>query len=347
MTFGQTIKVLRKAANMTQENLAELLSISPQAISRWETDVAMPDISLLPPLANLFNVTTDYLLGMETYQKDLRKAEFDEAFHKYWEHDDKEKNYQIALRAVAEYPGNMEYVEWLASAEYYVAMPTLDNSEYTRLLESSAKHYKLVLDNTKDSKLYSKALFGIVLALSCNQKKDEAKQYAMLEEDEEKRDELLCWCLEGEERKKHCQHLTNTKLNRFLFQLTFGQNSIDVYDAVEKILNIMFPDGNFQYYHNTLQYNSISKAFCFCKTQQYDRVLEELKKARYHAEEMTKINHQKTIKFTSPLFSLVEEKHPVTDSDITDIDDFIRCLNNNRCFDPIRETEDFKALMTL
>ena len=327
MTFGQKIKSLRREANMTQENLAELLSISPQAISRWETDVAMPDISLLPPLANLFNVTTDYLLGMETYQKDLRKAEFDEAFHKYWEHDDKEKNYQIALRAVAEYPGNMEYVEWLASAEYYVAMPTLDNSEYTRLLESSAKHYKLVLDNTKDSKLYSKALFGIVLALSCNQKKDEAKQYAMLEEDE--------------------QNLTNTKLNSFLFQLNFGQNSIDVYDAVEKILNIMFPDGNFQYYHNTLQYNSISKAICFCKTQQYDRVLEELKKARYHAEEMTKINHQKTIKFTSPLFSLIEKEHPVTDSDITDIDDFIRCLNNNRCFDPIRETEDFKALMTL
>ena len=65
MTFGQTIKVLRKEANMTQESLAELLSISPQAVSRWETDAAMPDISLLPPLANLFNVTTDYILGNE------------------------------------------------------------------------------------------------------------------------------------------------------------------------------------------------------------------------------------------------------------------------------------------
>ena len=95
MTFGQKIKLLRREASMTQENLAELLSISPQAVSRWETDVAMPDISLLPPIANLFDVTTDYLLGMETYQKDLRKAEFDEAFDKYWECDDKEKNYQI------------------------------------------------------------------------------------------------------------------------------------------------------------------------------------------------------------------------------------------------------------
>lgn len=345
MTFGQKIKSLRREANMTQENLAELLSISPQAVSRWETDVAMPDISLLPPLANLFNVTTDYLLGMETYQKDLRKAEFDEAFHEYWKHEDKEKNYQIAVRAVAEYPGNMEYVEWLASAEYYVAIPILDNNEYSRMLESSVKHYKIVLDNTNESKLYARAIHGIVLALSCNQKKEEAKKYALLEKDEEKRDELLCWCLEGEEKKKHCQHLANTKLNDFLFQLTFGQSSIEAYDAVEKILNIMFPDGNFQYYHNILQYNCIGKAFYFCRKQEYDRALGELRKARYHAEEMIKINHQKIIKFTSPLFSLIEEEHTVTDSDTTDVDDFIRCLNNNRCFDSIRDRDDFKALL--
>ena len=74
-------------------------------------------------------------------------------------------------------------------------------------------------------------------------------------------------------------------------------------------------------------------------------MVEELKKARYHAEKMTEINHQQTIKFTSPLFSLIEEKHTVTESDTTDVDDFIRCLNHNRCFDPIREREDFKALM--
>lgn len=346
MTFGQTIKSLRRKANMTQENLAELLSISPQAVSRWETDAAMPDVSLLPPLANLFNVTTDYLLGMDTYQKDLRKAEFDEAFHEYWNHDDKEKNYQIALKAVAEYPGNMEYMEWLASAEYYVSVPTMDKNEKSRLLESSARHYKIVLDNTKDLKLYHQALYGIVLTLSLNQKKDEAKEYALMEEDEEKRDEMLCWFLEGEEKRKHCQHLTNKKLKGFLFQLTFCEDSIEAYDAVEKVLNIMFSDGNFQYYHSTLQYNCISKALYFCKKQQYTSALDELNKARYHAEQMTIINCQKTIKFTSPLFSLIEEEHAVTDSETTEVDDFINCLKNNRCFDPVREREEFKALIT-
>ena len=344
MTFGQTIKALRREANMTQENLADLLSISPQAISRWETDTAMPDISLLPPLANLFNVTTDYLLGMDSYKKDLRKAEFDEAFHEYWKHDDKEKNYQIAVRAVAEYPGNMEYVEWLASAEYYVGVSSADDAAHARLLESAAKHYKIVLDNTKEPKLYSKALFGIVHALSYLHKKDEAKEYALTEENEEKRDELLCLCLVGEERKRHCQRITNAKLGKLLFQLTFRQDTAEAYDAVEKILNILFPDGNFQYYHNTLQYNAISKAIHFCKTQEYDSAIEELKKARYHAEEMTKVSRQTIIKFTSPLFSLIEEVHEVTDFDTTDVDDFIRCLRNNRCFDPIREREDFSAL---
>jgi len=89
MTFGENLKELRRKSGITQEKLAELMSVSPQAVSRWETDLSKPDISLLPPLANLFSVTTDYLLGMEDYQKNMRKAEYEEAFTDYWKHDDK------------------------------------------------------------------------------------------------------------------------------------------------------------------------------------------------------------------------------------------------------------------
>ena len=52
MTLGQNIKKLRRNADMTQEELAEMLSISSQAVSRWEVGTAMPDISLLPSLGN-------------------------------------------------------------------------------------------------------------------------------------------------------------------------------------------------------------------------------------------------------------------------------------------------------
>lgn len=69
MTFGEIIRKLRRDADLTQERLAEILSISPQAVSRWETDAAMPDVSLLPAIANLFDVTTDYLLGVDLSKK--------------------------------------------------------------------------------------------------------------------------------------------------------------------------------------------------------------------------------------------------------------------------------------
>lgn len=49
MSFGKIIKKLKIVLNMTQEKLAELIEISPQTISIWKTDVAMLDISLLPP----------------------------------------------------------------------------------------------------------------------------------------------------------------------------------------------------------------------------------------------------------------------------------------------------------
>ncbi len=345
MSFGQKIKKLRRDADMTQEQLAELLNISPQAVSRWETDVAMPDISLLPPLANMFNVTTDYLLGMEEYQKDAKKAEFDEAFHQYWNHDDKEKNYQIAVRAVAEYPSNMEYVEWLASAEYYVAIPMLDDEERTKMLKSSVDHYNLVLKNCKDRKIYERALCGIVLSLHYLGEDEQAKDLAMKIEDEEKRDEMLLWCLKGDEQKKLAQQLANTHLNQFIFFLIHPQSTFEARCAVEKILELLFPDGNLQIYHNILQYNCIAKAFHWCAEEKYDEAMCELTKARYHAEQMTRVNHTESIRYTAPLFDLVEETHMVSDSDVTDVDDYIRCLNNNRCFDPIRERKDFKVLL--
>ena len=50
MTFGEKLQSLRQRAGMSQDALAEQLHVSRQAVSRWETDAAMPDISLLPPL---------------------------------------------------------------------------------------------------------------------------------------------------------------------------------------------------------------------------------------------------------------------------------------------------------
>lgn len=61
-TLGKRIASFRKENNLTQEQLAEMLNVTPQAVSKWENDIACPDISLLPELAKTFNVSIDELL---------------------------------------------------------------------------------------------------------------------------------------------------------------------------------------------------------------------------------------------------------------------------------------------
>ena len=64
-TLGKRIAALRREKGMTQEELAERLGVSPQAVSNWENGQSCPDISLLPRLAAIFGVTTDLLLTGE------------------------------------------------------------------------------------------------------------------------------------------------------------------------------------------------------------------------------------------------------------------------------------------
>lgn len=69
MKLSNKIVGLRKSGGMSQEELAEKLNVSRQAVSRWEIGTAMPDTTNILQLSKLFNVTTDYLLNDE-YQSD-------------------------------------------------------------------------------------------------------------------------------------------------------------------------------------------------------------------------------------------------------------------------------------
>ncbi len=65
-TLGQRISTLRHKKKLTQDELAEKLGISPQAVSKWENDQTCPDISLLPLLAKILGVSVDELLSGKT-----------------------------------------------------------------------------------------------------------------------------------------------------------------------------------------------------------------------------------------------------------------------------------------
>ncbi|MDE7248868.1 MAG: helix-turn-helix domain-containing protein, partial [Lachnospiraceae bacterium] len=74
MDIGSAIKKLRMDRKVTQEEIAEYLGISFQAVSKWETGTTMPDITLLPKIADFFGVRIDDLFSVD-HEDELKRIE--------------------------------------------------------------------------------------------------------------------------------------------------------------------------------------------------------------------------------------------------------------------------------
>ena len=74
MELGEKIKELRLKRRWTQEELANELGVSAQTVSKWENQIIMPDITLLPVLSELFGITIDELFNLSVEQK-LKRIE--------------------------------------------------------------------------------------------------------------------------------------------------------------------------------------------------------------------------------------------------------------------------------
>lgn len=72
-TFGQRLARLRKAKGLTQEDIANKINISPQAVSKWENDISTPDIYVLAELADILGVSVDELLGREEVKEETKE----------------------------------------------------------------------------------------------------------------------------------------------------------------------------------------------------------------------------------------------------------------------------------
>ncbi len=109
-TMGQIIKELRKTSGFTQEGLAERLGVTYQAISKWENDAGLPDISQVVPLASVFGVSTDILFGMsETTENDeawniVREADAVKEYHNQTSYLNA---YDILLEGLKKFPTNL------------------------------------------------------------------------------------------------------------------------------------------------------------------------------------------------------------------------------------------------
>lgn len=139
MSIGQMIRLCRKNKGFTQNELAELIGVSMQAVSKWETDAGMPDISQIVPLAKVLEVSSDKLLGLcedESNEEltDLRQkiGHHDISFGK----DEAQRIYDLASPYYFTHPTNSEIAFWcLESLAELLALDNEKNKTPQILLE--------------------------------------------------------------------------------------------------------------------------------------------------------------------------------------------------------------------
>lgn len=136
LNFGENLKKLRRSLDMTQDELAEALGLSIQAISRYETQSAYPDIEMLPVIAGYFGVTVDSLLGVSGEAKERRRGEYR---MKANAEEDPEKRMEILKKWCSEFPDDWEAVAFIMVTIEDIPKDKQNLPELRRLAEKSIR----------------------------------------------------------------------------------------------------------------------------------------------------------------------------------------------------------------
>lgn len=103
--LGNKIKSLRKQKNISQEILAQALGVTFQAVSKWETGTAMPDVAMIPAIASFFEVSTDELFDFNLQEQERRIMELCYAAADY-RFSNPAKSEAMLREALKQFPGN-------------------------------------------------------------------------------------------------------------------------------------------------------------------------------------------------------------------------------------------------
>lgn len=185
MTMGQIIKELRKERGFTQEELAERLGVTYQAISKWENNAGMPDISQVVPLASVFGVNTDVLFGIagttET-EEALKIVSTADNVKVYGNLNTYLSAYDILMEGLKKYPSNLTMMNNCMSLGLSLSMPengwiyAEERSE--KIMSETIRQANFIIANSRNISDILSARQALVLLYSANCKFDLATSEA-------------------------------------------------------------------------------------------------------------------------------------------------------------------------
>ncbi len=284
--ISKRLRELRAKKGNTQEALADFLSISIPAVSKWERGEGLPDVTLLPKIAAYYNVTLDELFGMDEARRRDRIAEYEAESEKYDRTGEAEKRVEVWRRAVEEFPNDLECLTRLMQTLH--GSPNGTTDEVIELAER-------ILRESTDNHQRNSATQVLALNLMCEERYDEAeKLIETLPSIWITTDRLLCdlYCNKGDREKGKeaaCGNIMyyfdmalRDLYNLCVFNKGDYEHYIKLHEVAIKLADVIFDDGFYGFYNCRIY----ARHYWLAKL--YTNLHNDEEKARYHLEAAAK-----------------------------------------------------------
>ncbi|MCL2517089.1 MAG: helix-turn-helix domain-containing protein [Oscillospiraceae bacterium] len=333
--IGAKIKALRKRDDITQERLAEVLGVTSQAISKWESENGYPDIENISPLANFFNVTTDYLFDHDTAEK---RRKIDEYCTKCDAHRMEVKPIQELIdmmrQALAEFPAEEKLLFRLAEALYqkisghgYYHTDVIDGKYFIHdyekhksfgTWEEAVKIFEELLATSLDDSIRNECRVLLSQIYSYIGEKEKVLEIAEKCGEIYQSKERILTTLDGKDEEIYKQKFVLSLIlnlhEPFLSLLWFirdGNVSDEAYNIMINLYKFIFSDGNYGGYNIDLQRLYQRYASFLAGHNKFDEAFRALENAYNHAKMfeiyIPELREKSEIKFTAPYVNTITE----------------------------------------
>ncbi len=312
--LGENIKRLRHKKGITQETLAEFLSVSFQSVSRWERGESYPDITMLPLLSKFFGVSVDELLGMNEAQDEEKIKEYLQLYD-----DTKLKDlpllYEKMKEALKEFPNDfriqVRYMSLLQEVKIRsLSIEDIANYAYEKISKEIGRIYDSIQSRCTDDsiRIWSKTIMISHLLWKYQSVCDENGKYRVYKEYLEQAEEIirtlpamsdckeiwtdgLAWDYEtryGNRRKlleELLYHFMEAAYGYCFLECT-AEERIKCFEYEIGLMDIIFSDGEYgKNYYNKL-YTLGQLGYLYHQEGDDDKALEYLRSAAEYAKKL-------------------------------------------------------------
>ncbi len=223
-TFGARLRDLRVKCSLSQEEAAARLGVSPQSVSKWETDKCYPEFLLIMPLARLYGVSADMLLGSED-----RRAWWEEKWQEALRRGGEKATLPVTEAALRELPGDWQFRYRQGCTEFFMGQDAKTEEEKLRWFSAAEKHLASLHADQPENDSAAGMLVTVLTAMG---RRKEAEELCRTIPSGERQ---LQFVLEGEAQKKQ-RRIVLTKGFFNLLNDLIGYGTPEAWEAAERII---------------------------------------------------------------------------------------------------------------